>query len=88
MSYDTAELLGDGTVKALDIDQKWSSTIFQELMELGGGPAWTKWKEERTAAGLPIVDIPKPKKPSSSRKAEPSPEAPDPLKTGAAAVLP
>lgn len=80
--------VGDGSVKTLDMDQKWSSSIFQELMEIGGGAAWAKWKEERTAVGLPIVDIPKPIKTSSSSQAESSPFKPDPHKTGAAAVLP
>ena len=46
----------------LDLDGKWSSTIFQELMDIGGGSGWERWKQERIAAGLPIVDIPKPKK--------------------------
>lgn len=72
----------------MDMDQKWSSSILQELMEMAGGPAWAKWKEERAAAGLPVVDVPKPKTLSSSQENTSSPLLPDPHKTGAAAVLP
>ena len=53
--------VGDGSTQSLDVDGKWSSTIFTELMELGGGPRWEEWKKQRTEAGLPLVDIPKPK---------------------------
>lgn len=57
-------------------------------MDLGGGTSWARWKEERTAAGLPIVDVPVPKVQSPSLTRAPSPFVPDPTKTGAAAVLP
>ena len=55
----------DGTTKSLDVDGKWSHTIFQEIMDLGGGLRWEKWKAQRTAEGLPIVEapVPKPKPP-------------------------
>ena len=79
--------IGDGTKQLIDMDKKWSSTIYEELMEIGGGSSWAKWKAERTEAGLPIVDIPVPKaKADSSDK--PIPPHFNPLKTGAAAVLP
>ncbi|EED77782.1 predicted protein, partial [Postia placenta Mad-698-R] len=45
----------DGTSRTLNMDQKWSSAIFQELMDLGGGSPWLRWKKERAAAGLPVV---------------------------------
>lgn len=78
--------IGDGTIRTVNMQGKWSSAIFEELMEMGGGDAWQKWKEDRIAAGLPVVDLPvaaiKPK----------TQTAPTPLihpgKTGAAAVLP
>jgi small subunit ribosomal protein S25 len=60
---------GDGTKKSVKVDGKWSSAIFQEVMELGGGPLWDKWKESRTAAGLPLVEAPAP-------KPKPAPKAP------------
>ncbi|GJE99759.1 hypothetical protein PsYK624_160300 [Phanerochaete sordida] len=95
--------LRDGSTRTLDVDGKWSSTIFTELMDIGGGPGWAKWKEDRAAAGLPVVDIPKPKpKPQPKQSKEESPfwssaaiDMPNPFsmsadsgKTGAAAVLP
>ena len=71
-------------------------------MDAAGGPSWEKWKRERAAAGLPILDVPKPKNvapkaPSWVRKTDAAegdkPGAPlelhfDSAKTGAAAVLP
>lgn len=64
-------------------------------MEIGGGPAWERWKAERTAAGLPLVEVPRPKakaaptKSSQKKSAEvETPELPDFTKAGAAAVLP
>jgi len=80
--------LRDGTMKTLDMDLKWSSTIFQELMDIGGGPTWEQWKEERTAAGLPVVEIPVAKSKPQSQKEVLEPSAFNPLKSGAAAVLP
>jgi small subunit ribosomal protein S25 len=78
--------IGDGTQKTIDMDQKWSSTIYEELMELGGGPAWTRWKDERKAEGLPAVEIPVPV--AKPRTQQSLPFQINPLKTGAAAVLP
>ncbi|KAH8101446.1 hypothetical protein BXZ70DRAFT_933111 [Cristinia sonorae] len=89
--------LKDGTSKTLDLDNKWSSAIFEELMDLAGGNPWERWKRERIAAGLPFVDEPEPKPkpaPSAPKKrsflpgTEPSKLLLDPTKTGAAAVLP
>ncbi|KAI0809123.1 hypothetical protein BC629DRAFT_1590205 [Irpex lacteus] len=79
--------LSDGTKRTIDLDQKWSSAIYEELMEIGGGSSWEQWKEERKAAGLPVVDIPVPKANSQTPGAS-IPFRPNPFKTGAAAVLP
>ena len=81
------------------LEGKWSSTIFQELMDLAGGSPWERWKRERAAAGLPIVEVPIPKKtapkaPSRESRKQGKEELVqpelhlDPAKTGAAAVLP
>ncbi|KAI0044059.1 hypothetical protein FA95DRAFT_1608845 [Auriscalpium vulgare] len=86
----------DGVTKSVPLQGKWSSKIFQEVMETAGGATWARWKTERAAAGLPIVDEPPVRaRPSLSKTSAsasaapvPSPSAPDPLKTGAAAVLP
>ena len=62
------------------MDGKWSTTIFADVMDAAGTPAWAKWKADRKAAGLPVVDGPqKPHEPSSPSTTK---------KTGAGAVLP
>ncbi|KAI0307400.1 hypothetical protein B0F90DRAFT_1806929 [Multifurca ochricompacta] len=48
----------DGRKQCLNIHNKWSSRIFQELMDVAGGNSWTRWKTERREAGLPAVDGP------------------------------
>ena len=90
-SYNT--LLGDGTTHKIDLHRKWSSTIYKEVLDTAGGPLWETWKQERAAAGLPAVDIPRRASNSSSQTEDnifssPSPFRIDPTKTGAAAVLP
>ncbi|KZT68837.1 hypothetical protein DAEQUDRAFT_691975 [Daedalea quercina L-15889] len=82
--------LQNGTVRTVNMDKKWSSAIFQELMDIAGGAPWQRWKKQRTAAGLPIVDAPKPKapKPAQSSSIEDIFFNPNRSKTGAAAVLP
>ena len=91
---------GDGSKQTIDLEGKWSSTIFQELMDAGGGSSWEKWKRERATAGLPVVDVPSAKAvapkaptwtPKQKSKKEQAPEEElilDPSKTGAAAILP
>jgi small subunit ribosomal protein S25 len=76
-SYHTFPL-ADGRKQRLYLHNKWSSTIFQELMDTAGGNSWTRWKAERSEAGLPVVDVP---------LQSPAPPPPRPA-TGAAAVLP
>ncbi|KAN0138627.1 hypothetical protein V8E53_003615 [Lactarius tabidus] len=68
----------DGRKQVFDIHNKWSSGIFEEVMESAGGNSWARWKTERAENGLPIVDGP------------PQNYAPPTLRpaTGAAAVLP
>ncbi|KAI0369860.1 hypothetical protein BV20DRAFT_967190 [Pilatotrama ljubarskyi] len=64
--------LKNGTTHKLNLDGKWSTAIFHELMDLSAGPWWQKYKKERAASGEPAVPSPPPQQP----------------KTGAAAVLP
>ncbi|KAF8266636.1 hypothetical protein EI94DRAFT_1802830 [Lactarius quietus] len=68
----------DGRKQVFDIHNKWSSGIFEEVMESAGGNSWTRWKTERMENGLPAVDGP----PQNYTPPTPRPE------TGAAAVLP
>ncbi|KAI0656741.1 hypothetical protein C8Q70DRAFT_1008225 [Cubamyces menziesii] len=59
--------LKNGTTHKLDLDGKWSTTIFSELMELSAGSWWQKYKKERAAEGQPA--IPPPQKPKSGAAA-------------------
>jgi len=68
----------DGRKQSFNLSNKWSSTIFQELMDTAGGNSWTRWKTERAEAGLPIVD---------GQSEDHISTRPRPT-TGAAAVLP
>ncbi|KAH9036604.1 hypothetical protein EDB85DRAFT_2288145 [Lactarius pseudohatsudake] len=70
--------VADGRKQDFDIHNKWSSRIFEEIMESAGGNSWTRWKTERIENGLPIVDGP----PQNYVPPTPRPA------TGAAAVLP
>ncbi|RPD70846.1 hypothetical protein L226DRAFT_538661 [Lentinus tigrinus ALCF2SS1-7] len=65
--------LKNGTTHTVDMEGKWSSAIFHELMDLSAGAWWQRWKNEQTAAGLSTTP--------------PPPPVPQ-KKTGAAAVLP
>ncbi|GBE78617.1 hypothetical protein BKA93DRAFT_739476 [Sparassis latifolia] len=78
----------DGRSQTLDLDKKWSSTILQELLDLAGGPIWSRWKKQRAAAGLPVLDPPVPKPQAPKASAQDPFFLPNRPKTGAAAVLP
>ncbi len=81
---------GDGTTKTIDLQDKWSTTIFQDVMDLAGGNNWERWKRERKAAGLPIVEY-APAKPTIEKTMSDYSDLftrLDRPKTGAAAVLP
>ncbi|TFY77152.1 hypothetical protein EWM64_g6859 [Hericium alpestre] len=72
----------NGDTKSIDLANKWSANIFQELMDTAGGSSWTRWKNERQAAGLPILE-------GMRENASPfARTSPDHSKKGAAAVLP
>lgn len=62
---------------------KWSSTILGELLDSAGGTAWQRWKTERTAKGLPIIEdygrIPEP---------QVAPGLTASLRTGSTSMLP
>jgi len=63
------------------MDGKWPSTIFTDLMDAAGTPAWNKWKADKKLAKLSPVDGP-----PRQHKLLSSPLAAK--KTGTAAVLP
>ena len=50
----------NGATHKLDIEGKWSTAIFNELMDLTAGPWWQKWKNEQGAATSAKVPIPAP----------------------------
>ncbi|CDO71733.1 hypothetical protein BN946_scf184920.g17 [Trametes cinnabarina] len=53
--------LKNGTTHKLDIDGKWSTAIFYELMELSAGSWWQKYKKERATVGQPTTPPPPPR---------------------------
>ncbi|KAI0757545.1 hypothetical protein C8Q80DRAFT_1216138 [Daedaleopsis nitida] len=58
--------LKNGTTLALDIEGKWSSAIFHELMDISAGSWWQRWKNEQVAAGLPSTPPPPPQRKSGA----------------------
>ena len=51
------------------MSQKWSTQIFEELMDAGGGERWKQFKEARKAAGeepvFPTVLVKTPSEPKA-----------------------
>ncbi|EPQ61398.1 hypothetical protein GLOTRDRAFT_29854 [Gloeophyllum trabeum ATCC 11539] len=101
----TMELqLRGGQTKTLNLAGKWSTSIFEELMNTAGGESWEEWKKERQAKGLPIIEgleaakfqekmreqrlSEQPTRPRKAKSEEVDPLANLQTKTGAAAILP
>ncbi|KAH8111428.1 hypothetical protein DFH11DRAFT_1613050, partial [Phellopilus nigrolimitatus] len=73
----------NGSKKTVDVSEKWSTAIFEELMDSAGGDRWRTFKAERRAAGNdPVIPDVKP------RPAQPTPPPPTTPKEGIAAALP
>ncbi|KAJ3811777.1 hypothetical protein F5876DRAFT_64519 [Lentinula aff. lateritia] len=47
--------LDNGSIKTINMHDKWSTTILQELLDISGGDPWTKWKRTRSERGLPLL---------------------------------
>ncbi|KAF8972576.1 hypothetical protein BDZ97DRAFT_1752467 [Flammula alnicola] len=47
--------LENGTVQKLDLQDKWSTTILKELMEVAGGDPWKRHVAESKSAGMPLL---------------------------------
>ncbi|KAK2459755.1 hypothetical protein APHAL10511_008187 [Amanita phalloides] len=45
----------NGTVRTIDMHDKWSTAILKELMDLAGGDSWAQWKSNAQASGQPVV---------------------------------
>ncbi|KAF5361664.1 hypothetical protein D9758_007302 [Tetrapyrgos nigripes] len=45
----------DGRHTVIDLNNKWSTTILKELMEVSGGDAWQKWKRTAQSEEKPVV---------------------------------
>ena len=45
----------DGRKKELDLQEKWSSSILQELMDTVGGDPWKRYKAAAKVDNLPVV---------------------------------
>ncbi|KAI5114692.1 hypothetical protein M0805_009650, partial [Coniferiporia weirii] len=64
----------NGSTKSLNISSKWSTAIFEEVMDVAGGDRWRQFKAERRAAGKEPV-IPELKtKPAPVRPPPPPPK--------------
>ncbi|KIM39125.1 hypothetical protein M413DRAFT_37241, partial [Hebeloma cylindrosporum] len=47
--------LVNGKIEALDLQDKWSTTILKELMDLAGGDPWKQHVAEATRTGVPVL---------------------------------
>ncbi|KAJ7596688.1 hypothetical protein C8J56DRAFT_737576, partial [Mycena floridula] len=45
----------EGTSHTFNLQDKWSTTIVRELMDVAGGNPWEKWKADAIKAQKPIV---------------------------------
>ncbi|EAU93277.1 hypothetical protein CC1G_12183 [Coprinopsis cinerea okayama7 len=59
--------LENGQNKTINLAGKWSTSIVKELMEIGGGSQWQKWKEEAQAQGGEVIPGEKSELPPSQR---------------------
>jgi len=46
-----------GATQTIDLDGKWSTNIFEDLMDLAGGSAWEKWKETHPSERREVESI-------------------------------
>ncbi|KAI6022141.1 hypothetical protein BKA83DRAFT_4275522 [Pisolithus microcarpus] len=45
----------NGTIKTIDISNKWSTTITKELMDVAGGDTWKAYRTAALKAGHPLL---------------------------------
>lgn len=45
----------NGTIKTIDMSNKWSTTITKELMDIAGGDAWKAYRTAALKAGHPLL---------------------------------
>ena len=53
-------LPGSGEKHTFNLSDKHSSSIFTDLMDKYGGSPWSRWKQQRQEAGLPLTEPPVP----------------------------
>jgi hypothetical protein len=46
-----------GQTRTIDLDGKWSTNIFEDLMDLAGGPVWENWKAMHPSERRPVVPV-------------------------------
>ena len=51
-----------GTTHKVDMEGKWSSAIYTELMDLAAGSWWQKWKQQQATSGPSATRVPPPQK--------------------------
>ncbi|KAH9939034.1 uncharacterized protein BXZ73DRAFT_44142 [Epithele typhae] len=54
--------LENGTTHTVNMEGKWSNTIFSELMDVAAGPWWQQWKAENPNAPPTPMSVPRPQK--------------------------
>ncbi|PIL30775.1 hypothetical protein GSI_06943 [Ganoderma sinense ZZ0214-1] len=52
----------NGVTHKVNMEGKWSTAIYNELMELTAGSWWQKWKQQESSAGHLATRIPPPPK--------------------------
>jgi len=73
----------DGKKQNIDMHLKWSTSIFEELMNCAGGDRWQRYKDERNAVGgTPVIPKVKPRTFGTQRTSDSN------SKRGVAAALP
>ena len=64
-TYRTLSFCGgieNGVTHKLNMEGKWSSAIYTELMDLTAGSWWQKWKQQQSTGGQSAARVPPPQR--------------------------
>ncbi|KAF8641541.1 hypothetical protein AX16_009918 [Volvariella volvacea WC 439] len=59
-----------GSSHVINMEEKWSTTITRELMDLGGGSQWATWKADRLENKEPLLPGEQNEKPVGRRSSQ------------------
>jgi len=65
--------LAGGQTRTINLDGKWSTNIFEDLMDLAGGPTWENWKATHPSERRPVVPVVRHPAKEQPTDAEPEP---------------